>query len=125
MGPMKKWNKEALIALTAELEEYVIVANGLCAILQKSAGGFMSGMEAQVVTSKQNNAEQMGELIKILLGKGDADFGTFCMMLRDVNYEVWANMLEEKAGEFKSKSGTYVYVSSYSLDAGTFRTRKL
>ena len=125
MGPMEDWNKEALIALTAELKENVIVANGLCDKLQGPAGGFMSGMEAKVVTSKQNNAEQMGELIEILLGKSDEDFGTFCTMLRKVNYEVWANKLEEKAGEFKRKSGTYVYISSYSLDADTFRTRKL
>ena len=76
--------------------------------LLKAAGGFMSEGEAQGVKSKQNNAEQMGALISILIGKSDADFGTFCTMLKTVNYEGWANKLEEKARELmiKEESGT-------------------
>ena len=103
---MKKWNRNALIALTAELKENVIMNYGLEDKLQKAADGFMSEGEAQGVKSKHTSAEQMGALISILIGKSDADFGTFCMMLKAANYEVWANKLEEKARELKEESGT-------------------
>ena len=107
MVPMKEWNRNALFALTADLKKYIIM-NELNDKLLKAAGGFMNEVEAQMVKSKQTRAEQMEALINILTGKSDADFGTFCKMLKAVNYEAWAKMLEEKAREFKRKSGTYV-----------------
>ena len=39
--------------------------HGLINILQKAVSGFMNG--AQAVESKHDNAEQMGELVQILL----------------------------------------------------------
>ena len=97
--PMNEGNRDALLALTGQLKLNVIVNIGLIDKLPRAAGGFMSLMEAQAVQSKPDNAQQMGELIKILLGKTNADFGTFCKMLRLSNYGVWATALEKKARE--------------------------
>ena len=96
---MKKWNSSALTALKGELKRKVIVKNGLNDILETDAGGFMNEAEAQMVESMPNNAEQMGEIIQILLGKSNAAFETFCKMLREVGYDVWATALEDKAKE--------------------------
>ena len=60
-----------------QLKRYVIMNTGLINKLQKAAGGFMNQAEAEAVESKSNNAEQMGELIRILLGKRNADFKIF------------------------------------------------
>ena len=68
----------------------------------------MNQAEAQAVESKPNNAEQMGELIRILLGKRNADFYTFCTMLQQSSYGLWADKLERKAGEFRGEPGTHV-----------------
>ena len=105
---MQQWNIDALVSLTGELKENVIINNGLDNKLPRAAGGFMSNLEAQMVESKPNNAAQMGELIRILVGKSNADFGIFCQMLRNVDYGVWADVLEEKAMKLKGKSGTHV-----------------
>ena len=112
-GPMKKWNRDALDALRGKLKENVIMEHGLNDRLVTVAGGFMSGTEAKAVWSKTSNAEQMGELISILLGKCDADFGKFCAMLRDVGYEVWAKELEKKAKWFKQTPGAYMSINTY------------
>ena len=105
---MQQENIDALVSLTGELKANVILNNGLNNQLQRAAGGFMNRMEAQMVESKPNNAEQMGELIHILLGKSNADFETFCWMLRNANYGVWADVLEKQAKKPKGKSGTHV-----------------
>ena len=86
----------------------VIMKNGLNNKLQKAAGGFMSREEALAVESKASNAEQMGELIQNLLGKGNADFRTFCTMLRQRNYSIWVDELERKAREFRGEPGAHV-----------------
>ena len=85
----------------------VTMKNGLNKV-QKAPGGFMSQGEALAVESKPSNAEQMGELIWILLGKGNADFRTFCTMLHQSNYSVWADELERKAREFRREQGAHV-----------------
>ena len=105
---MKEWNRDVLVSLQGDLKVNVIMKNGLNNKLQKAAGGFMSREEAQAVESKPSNAEQMGELIRILLGKGNADFRTFCTMLRQSNYSVWADELERKAREFRGETGAHV-----------------
>ena len=96
---MNDCNSNALLALKSQLKQKVRVNIGLIDKLPKAAGGFMSLMEAQAVQSKPDNAQQMEELIQILLGKTNADFGTFCKMLRQSNYGVWATALEKKARE--------------------------
>ena len=106
MGPMEEWNKDALVSLQGELKENVIVNNGLNNKLQKAAGGFMDRAEAQVVKSKPSNAEQMEDIIWILLGKRNADFRTFCTMLRQTNNGLWATELERKASKSRGESGT-------------------
>ena len=110
---MKEWNRDALEALRGELKERVIMKHGLNDRLVTVAGGFMSGAEAQAVRGKTTNAEQMGELISILVGKCDGDFGKFCAMLRDVSYGVWANELEKKAEWFKQTPGAYMGIDTY------------
>ena len=102
-GPMEEWNRDALVSLQGDLKLNVIMKTGLIDKLQMAAGGFLSRAEAQAVESKPSNAEQMGELIRILLGKGNADFRTFCRMLRHSNYSVWADQLERRAREFSKR----------------------
>ena len=106
-GPMEEWNRDALVSLQGDLKLNVVMKTGLIDKLQTAAGGFLSRAESQVVESKPSNAEQMGELIRILLGKGNADFSTFCLMLRQTNNSVWAEVLERRAREFRWQSGTY------------------
>ena len=108
-GPMEECNKDALASLEGELKLNVIMNTGLINKLQKAAGGFMDRAEAQAVESKPNNAEQMGELIRILLGKRNADFKIFCTMLQKSNYGLWADELEKKAREFRGRPGTHVH----------------
>ena len=107
LDPMSTWNKSALVALTADLKEHVILNHGLNDKLEDVAGGFMSRAEAQAVRSKPNSPEQMGQLIVILLGKRNKDFNTFCEMLQNSNNSVWANQLQERARELKHKSGKH------------------
>ena len=102
---MKNWNKDALVVLTAQLKLNIIMNNGLNDKLTTVVGGFMIDAEAKVVLSKSNNADQMGELIRILLGKSDADFDIFCNMLKSVGYEAWASELKKTAGRLKRESG--------------------
>ena len=108
MGPMEEWNRNALISLQENLKLHVIMNTGLINRLQKAAGGFMNQAEAQTVESKPNNAEQMGELIRILLGRRNADFNIFCTILRQTNYGVWAAELERKASELRGEPGMHV-----------------
>ena len=70
----------------------------------------MSREEALAVESKPSNAEQMGELVQILLGKGNVDFRTFCTMLRESNNSIWADELEREARVFRGETGAHVYV---------------
>ena len=104
---MVRWNQDALVALQGELKLNVITSTGLTDRLQRAAGGFMDRAEAQAVESKPSN-EQMGEVIRILLGKRNADFKIFCRILRESNYSVWADELERKAREFRGEPGTHV-----------------
>ena len=108
MGPMEEWNRNALISLQEDLKLHVIMNTGLINRLQRAAGGFMDRVEAQAVESKPSNAEQMGELIRILLVKRNADFKIFCTMLRQTGNSVWAAELERKASEFRGESGIHV-----------------
>ena len=108
---MAEWNRDALTSLQGELKLNVIVKTGLINMLQKAAGGFMNGAEAQAVKSKQSDPQQMEELIQILLGKRNKDFKIFCEMLRRCNYGLWANELEKKARVFKGEPGTHALVS--------------
>ena len=110
LDPMTKWNKSALVALTAKLKEHVILNHGLNDKLEDVAGGFMNRAEAQAVRSKQNSHEQMEQLIYILLGKRNKDFNTFCKMLQNSNNGVWADQLKEKARELKRKSGKHACI---------------
>ena len=107
---MAQWNQDALVALKGELKLLVITSTGLTDRLQRAAGGFMDRAEALAVESKPSN-EQMGEIIRILLGKRNADFKIFCRILRESNYSVWADELEKKAREFRGEQGTHVLKS--------------
>ena len=108
MEPMEEWNREALISLQEQLKLNVMVNTVLINKLQKAAGGFMNEAEAQTVESKPNNAEQMGEIIRILLGKRNADFKIFSTMLQQSNYGLWSEQLERKAREISGEPGTQV-----------------
>ena len=109
---MEEWNRSALVSLQEKLKLNVRIKLGLMDKLPRAAGGFMSEAEAQEVESKQNNAEQMGELIKILLGKRNKDFKIFCSKLEESNYELWANELKREARKFKGEPGTHILIST-------------
>ena len=102
---MVEWNRNALVSLREKLKLNVLMKTSLNDKLQKPAGGFMSQAEAQAVQSKPSNAEQMGELIEVLLGKRNADFKIFCSMLRQSNYSMWADELEKKAKKLRGEAG--------------------
>ena len=106
---MEEWSRDALVSLQEELKLKVITKTGLMDKLQKAAGGFMSEAEAQAVKGKLTNAEQMEEVIQILLRKRNKDFKIFCSMLQQSNYGLWANELEKKSREFEGKAGTHPY----------------
>ena len=101
---MKEWNRDALIALEGDLKLNVQMDTGLGDRLQRVQGGFMDSEEASKVLSEPNNAAQMEELIRILLGKSNADFKIFLTMLHNSNNETWKYELEKRAKEFKEKS---------------------
>ena len=62
----------------------------------------MDRAEVLRVNAKAGDMEQMGELINILLGKGDVAFYTFCDLLERSNYEVWAHELKSAAERLKT-----------------------
>ena len=104
LGPMSKWNVDALVALKGKLKLNVKMI-ALDNILETPAGGFMNSAEAQSVRGKTGDAHQIEEVIDILRGKGDKEFATFCQMLRQSNYQVWARELEVEAEKFKTSDG--------------------
>ena len=102
---MSYWNDAALVSLRERLNLNVILSTGLSGKLEKPAGGFMSRGEAQMIRELPSNSEQTNRVIEILRGKGDEDFQTFCVMLRECNYAVWADELEKEAERFKTRGG--------------------
>lgn len=94
---MSQKNHDALVKLKLELKTNVKMFQ-LLDILEEAAGGFMSKAEAVNVRGKSGDADQMGALIEILLGKGDAQFLTFCTMLERSGHKEWAYELKLAAG---------------------------
>ena len=101
IGPMSDYNSDALIALRSELQTKVVMMPHLIDMLQKPAGGFMTTAEELRV---RNDANQMGRLIEILLGKGDKEFDTFCDMLEKSNHAPWAHKLKQQAERLRVKN---------------------
>ena len=93
---------QALFSLKGKLKVNVKMNTGLLDKLPRLADGFMSREEVQAVRNKPNDAEQMDQVIEILLGKKNTDFKVFCNILRDSNYGVWADELEKKAKEIRA-----------------------
>ena len=100
---MSPWNDNALVSLRERLKLNVSMNTGLSDRLEKAAGGFMSGPEAQMVGGLPSSIEQIEKIIEILRGKTNEDFATFCTMLRETNHVVWADELEKKAERFKGE----------------------
>ena len=101
---MSEWNRSALVKLKGRLKTNILMT-GLCDILETPAGGFMSDVEARSVTDLPGEMNQIEQIIRILLGKGDKEFAIFTKMLRRSNYDVWANELESAAESFKKCAG--------------------
>ena len=101
---MAEWNQAALVALQGTLKMNVKMIQ-LSDILEKPAGGFMDRAEALRVKAKAGDADQMGQVIDILRGKGDEAFYNFCDLLQRSNYKVWARELESTAERFKTEQG--------------------
>ena len=104
LGPMSKWNVNALEALKRKLKLKVQMFQ-LVDMLHTAAGGFMDSAETQRVRDKTGDAQQIEEVVEILQGKGDKEFATFCKMLQKSNYQVWAHELELEAEKFKTNDG--------------------
>ena len=98
---MTDWNKKALEAMRENLEINVKMIQ-LADMLERSAGGFMNRREALHVRDMIGDAEKMGQVIEVLLGKDH----TFCSMLRRSNYESWACKLESTAEGLKTVEGS-------------------
>ena len=98
-APMSDYNASALTALRGELKTKVVMEPHLVDMLEIPAGGFMTAAEASTV---RNAESPMGELIKILLGKGDKDFDIFCDMLQNSNHLAWAVKLKQKAESLRT-----------------------
>ena len=103
-GPMARWNGNALVALKGKLTINIKMIK-LRYMLERPAGGFLDKTEALSVKAKSGDVEQVDHLVELLQGKGDKDFATFCQMLRQCNYEVWAQELEMTAKRFKIREG--------------------
>ena len=67
--------------------------------LRCSEGGFLTEEEYASITDQSDNAEQVDELIKVLLTKKDKDFEWFCDILKKHSYKWWSEKLKEAAGE--------------------------
>ena len=100
---MSRWNDAALVSLRDKLKLNVQLSTGLSDKLEMPAGGFMSRDEAQMIMQLPNSREQINRVIETLRGKEDEDFQTFCAMLRECNYAVWADELEKEAERFKAR----------------------
>ena len=106
-GPMSPWNDDALVSLRERLTLNVSMNMGLSDRLEKAEGGFMSRAEAQMVRGLSSNMQQIENVIRILRGKTNEDFATFCTMLRETNHVGWADELEKEAERFKrERKGT-------------------
>ena len=97
---MSKYNSDALKALQGELKTSVVMVQ-LIDNLEPPAGGFMNATEAKSV---RNADSQMGQLIEILLSKGDKEFTIFCDMLKNSNHSGWADQLREEAERYRTKN---------------------
>ena len=102
---MSHWNDAALVSLRDKLKLNVQLSMGLSDKLEKPAGGFMSRDEAHMIMQLPNSREQINGVIETLRGKGDEDLQTFCGMLRESNYAIWADELEKEAERFKARGG--------------------
>ena len=65
---MSGYNSSDLIAFREKLKTSVAMKPHLNGMLEEQAGGFMTRAEAQSVRKAE---DPMGQLIEILLGKGD------------------------------------------------------
>ena len=104
LGPMSKWNVDALEASKGKLKLNVKLFQ-LVDMLHTAAGGFMNDAEVESVKAKTGDVQQIEQVIDILRGKGDKEFTTFCQMLQQSNCHVWAHELKSKAEEFKTGDG--------------------
>ena len=102
---MSHWNDAALVSLRDKLKSNVQLSTSLSDKLETPTGGFMSHGEAQTIMQLPNSREQINRVIETLRGKGDEDFQTFCVMLRECSYTVWADELEKEAERFKAGGG--------------------
>ena len=102
---MTDWNKKALECMRENLKINVKMTQ-LADMLERSAGGFMNRAEALHVRDMIGDAQMMGQVIEVLLGKENEAFYTFCSMLRRSNYESWACKLELTAEGFKTVEGS-------------------
>lgn len=63
----------------------------------------MNETQAKAVTSKQNDSDQMGELIRIdLAWERKCRISILCTMLCNSNYDVWADQMEANLKPEKS-----------------------
>lgn len=76
-----------------------IAAKKLLRDLHCGEGGFLTKEECASITGQSDNAEQVDELMNILMTKKDEDFELFCNVLEKHGYRWWSNKLKEAAGK--------------------------
>ena len=101
--PMRECNVHALIFLKRKLKLNVKVKDsGMIDMLEKpSALGFLNRAEMQRIEAMATEMDRMDKIIEILRGKDDKCFSNFCDILKESNYETWAESLRQKAEEFE------------------------
>lgn len=78
--------------------------------LRCGEGGFLTEEEYASITDQSDNAEQMDELMKVLLTKKDKDFESFCNLLEKHSYRWWSEKLKEAAGKLAENTDSCIAI---------------
>ena len=123
---MRPWNKLALRSLRQELVKVNAAEAEMIEKLQKPVRldykGFLSHMQMQSVESKMTRAEEMNTVIDYLQEMEDKYFESFCKLLEQSNFEGKANMLRQKAEEYKTYFGKFAYKQHTCMCSNIMKT---
>ena len=78
-----------------------IIVNNLLPDLHCDAGGFLTDVESDTISSMTSNVSQVDKLVTVLLTKEDRDFDSFCRALKKGGYSRWSERLSHSARQGK------------------------
>jgi len=105
-GDMSPHFATALVEMRDDLMVNVNVKMHLSARMHAAAGGFMSDLEAALVTGERTQHKQMTKFLEILSTKGDKEYHSFLRILRDSSMGHWADAVEAKAASYARMQAT-------------------